>query len=499
MFEVYYRSPADAEKEKALTQRVAALGGRLDYREAPQSERNGSICLTFEFGLRDEAESAARVLREQGEHVEGPVDYGGQIQSSAFLLPEMLSRKFRSVSWLNKVDLPKVPFDYEERLELFAQETWDTAKRILEATGAQKGLEAVPICHMTLANGSEQNLYVHLVQDRDIVVFLEVSHCYVDQHFLQMQLWSTDRNKARDYPVDELFQRESIDERRPTGAKVAELFVRPVQLTIHTSHFDPTPQLPSSEELAALKKKVSIFPLFVFWKMFERGEYQQAAAALEATFSATDSNQTDYNLADFFLYALCATSHYWAKDYTAASRWFLVAAEGFLGLGFDRISDVCLFFAIEAGKRVPDKNAAFGIANDVVQKLAFLDAATKSEVTNILRSYYSEVYVGAAVLCRRVVELHISDLLIQKHGNAVSIKTLIKKGKASGKIPKDAGPGLFATLALAHADGVLTPAEYEIATHIKDFGNNIHDKGGVENEVDAKFAIQACLHLLHRT
>jgi hypothetical protein len=77
MFEVYYRSPVDREKEKALTQRVAGLGGRLDYRETTQSDANSSICLTFEFGRRDEAEAAARVLREQGEHVEGPVDYEG--------------------------------------------------------------------------------------------------------------------------------------------------------------------------------------------------------------------------------------------------------------------------------------------------------------------------------------------------------------------------------------------------------------------------------------
>ena len=75
MFEVYYRSPANPEREAVLTQRVAALGGRLDYREPSQSEANGSICLTFEFGRREEAEAAALVLREQGEHVEGPVDY----------------------------------------------------------------------------------------------------------------------------------------------------------------------------------------------------------------------------------------------------------------------------------------------------------------------------------------------------------------------------------------------------------------------------------------
>ena len=76
MFEVYYRSPVDPDREADLTQRVTALGGRLDYREPPQGDENGSICLTFEFDRGDEAETAARVLRQQGEHVEGPVDYG---------------------------------------------------------------------------------------------------------------------------------------------------------------------------------------------------------------------------------------------------------------------------------------------------------------------------------------------------------------------------------------------------------------------------------------
>jgi hypothetical protein len=76
MFEVYYRSPADPDKEKALTKLVAAFGGRLDYREMPQSEANGSICLTFEFDGHEEADKAASALRQHGEHVEGPIEYG---------------------------------------------------------------------------------------------------------------------------------------------------------------------------------------------------------------------------------------------------------------------------------------------------------------------------------------------------------------------------------------------------------------------------------------
>jgi hypothetical protein len=73
MFEVYYRSPADIAKEADLTSRVADLGGRLDYRE-DTTEHTG-IILTYEFDDRDDATKAADLLRQLGEHVQGPMDY----------------------------------------------------------------------------------------------------------------------------------------------------------------------------------------------------------------------------------------------------------------------------------------------------------------------------------------------------------------------------------------------------------------------------------------
>ena len=76
MFEVHYRAPANQAKETVLTTRVGGLGGRLSYREVPEDKREGSVCLTYEFDDRDQASRAAALLREQGEHVEGPVDYG---------------------------------------------------------------------------------------------------------------------------------------------------------------------------------------------------------------------------------------------------------------------------------------------------------------------------------------------------------------------------------------------------------------------------------------
>jgi hypothetical protein len=76
MFEVYYRLPADAARESALARFVSNLGGRLDYREAPAEGRPGGVCLTFEFNDIDVARGAAEALRSEGEHVEGPVEYG---------------------------------------------------------------------------------------------------------------------------------------------------------------------------------------------------------------------------------------------------------------------------------------------------------------------------------------------------------------------------------------------------------------------------------------
>jgi hypothetical protein len=76
MFEVCYRPPADAPREAALTRQIAALGGRLDFREEPNGQALGGVCLTYEFDDLESARVAAQKLREQGEYVEGPVDYG---------------------------------------------------------------------------------------------------------------------------------------------------------------------------------------------------------------------------------------------------------------------------------------------------------------------------------------------------------------------------------------------------------------------------------------
>jgi hypothetical protein len=419
------------------------------------------------------------------------------VMGSTFILSELLSGEWRSVSWIRRIDVPRLEFERALKLELFSSEIREISRRILAVAGA--GLaDVVPICHLTLKDGSEQDLYAYFVQRDGIVLFLEISHSYVDQHFLQFQLWGSDRDRLRGYPVDELFHAEAIDERTPEGAKVDELFVAPVQLTIHTVNFDPLPYLPAQHELARLKEELGNYPYFAAWKHWQQGRYSLAADTLKNALGTTDSQDTSAASAGLLTRVLYAAFRYWADDYGEAARWFLSAARGYVRGGFARTADTCIFLAIEAGKRMVDKNAAADIAGDIVACLSFLNAVDKSELASILSCYYSDVYIAAVVLCRRLVELRLSDLLVSKHGGTESIKQLVKKGKAAGKTPKDAGPGLFSVLALALADAALTESEHKIATHIKDFGNRIHDRGGVQNELDAKYAIQSCIHLLHR-
>jgi hypothetical protein len=76
MFEVYYLPPTDPVREERLLEVVRGLGGWLDCREAPEVDGSHNVCLTFEFNNWGNALTAARQVRDLGEQVEGPGDYG---------------------------------------------------------------------------------------------------------------------------------------------------------------------------------------------------------------------------------------------------------------------------------------------------------------------------------------------------------------------------------------------------------------------------------------
>jgi hypothetical protein len=75
MFEVYYSPPSDPAYEAGLTDVVATLRGRLDYREAPEVDASPYVCLTFEFDSEDAAVHAAELLRSQGHRAKTVCQY----------------------------------------------------------------------------------------------------------------------------------------------------------------------------------------------------------------------------------------------------------------------------------------------------------------------------------------------------------------------------------------------------------------------------------------
>lgn len=73
MIEIYYGKPADSQREAVIAECVANLEGKVTYRE---DDNRDTICLTAEFISWEKAEAASATLRAEGEHVEGPSNYG---------------------------------------------------------------------------------------------------------------------------------------------------------------------------------------------------------------------------------------------------------------------------------------------------------------------------------------------------------------------------------------------------------------------------------------
>ncbi len=76
MFAVDDNPPHNPSREALLTTQVSRLGGRQSFRETPEVQERGPVCLTDEFAEIVLAEKAADALRQQGEHVAGPRDSG---------------------------------------------------------------------------------------------------------------------------------------------------------------------------------------------------------------------------------------------------------------------------------------------------------------------------------------------------------------------------------------------------------------------------------------
>jgi hypothetical protein len=395
--------------------------------------------------------------------------------------------------------LPPTQFDHEARFDLFSSEAWALAKGIAGGVGIPGAEQPIPICHATLRDGSEQDLWVHCGGTSDSAILIEVRHHYIDQHLLLYHLWRSDREQDPTYPVELFLDGDVISESISGGSKALEFFVRPVTLLIHARSLDISRYLPTDEARARCEKMVAVYPIFQLWRLFEADKFDEAGTVAREILR---SKSLGKGINGPFWHSVAGLCAYRAEQFLVAVEHFLKSAVEYTRAAMVANADVSLFSALEAGRNISDMNKSLDVARQIIDAFCLHSNAAarlyKEQLVNIVKSYYTHSgdYVGPTVECRRVVELYLSQALEAKFGTL--IRQQIEAAKAAREISKKAGIGCNAVIQLAAAKRMITDEERRVALHIKDFGNKIHDRAGVGTAIDARYAMQSCLHLLRR-
>jgi hypothetical protein len=393
-----------------------------------------------------------------------------------------------------KLDLPDIKFQYDTILKVPCFVAYDIAKNAM-AHFRKDNVKYVPLVHYTMWNGSEEELVAYYGSEEGEHVLVTISCRYIDPHFLWFWLWLPDidkRKKARGKkdPIDELFSNEIISEAAtPTKQKFGELFVAPCTVRIRTvktnlRNFPPVPQ--------KLVNSLKEMPWVKFWDAFKERKYELAASYVKDVLKTSRKKDTE----SIFLGAVQALCYLLGKHNIEAADEFLRLGIDFHKASLDRYCDLCFFFAIEAAKGIDDLNLSSAAMKRIAEQVPGLTPHLQKEISDILLSYAVSLNTCAGVLCRRTLELTLTQILTKKY--RMTTATLIKKAKEAGVLESNARPGLFAILKVAKWKEVLTSSEFKIASRIKDFGDLIHTKGGVGDAIDTKEAIHACIHILRR-
>jgi hypothetical protein len=409
-----------------------------------------------------------------------------------------MSEEFKSISWIDRVPAGGLVFETNLMYDLMTSDSRRIIKNIVTNFPNKEALNPIPVCHVTYKNGSERNLYTYFANHGDAVLLVEISHSYIDHHFIYFMLWETDDSTQHKYHLGESFIEEFLYESPENSDKIGELFIRPTAITIHTIKFDLSNLLPDGNEIKELEIKVNNCHPFQFWTKFKAKDYNGAGDSLKDLLSSLYLEKSTKENEDFlsFINSLYAVCKYQAKEFESAGKLFLLTGKDYLRTGLKRNADLCFFFALEAGKGINDINKSFEIASEVVGCFRFFENDIKNEVLGIIKTYYASIYMGTAILCRRLIEIYVSEKLERTF--KLPIKKQINNAKEKGEIYKGIGPGIFGILELAKLKGIINKEEYTLASNIKDFGNSINKQGSIENLIDAKYALFSCIYFIHR-
>jgi hypothetical protein len=395
-----------------------------------------------------------------------------------------------SASRLGELELGDINFRYDTILKVPSFVAHDTAK-IAMARFRQDDVKYIPLVHATMWDGSEEDQVAYYGSGGGEHVLVEISYRYIDPHFFWFWLWLPDYKKEGSY-FDNLFDEEIISEAvMPTKEKFGELLVAPCAVRIRTVKTDPQNFI-SALGLQEFENFAKESPWVKFWDAFKEKKYELAASYIREICELSEEKDTQ----SIFLGAVQALCYFLGKQNIQAANQFMQMGINFHKAHLDRYCDLCFFFAIEATKGFGDLNLSSVAMKRIAKEIPSLTPRLQKEISDILLSYVVSVYTGAGVLCRRTLELPLTQILTNTY--KMSIDTLINKAIEAGVLKSNVRRGFFTILKVAEWKGVLTSSEFKVASKIKDFGDLIHAESGAEDAVETKYAIYACIHILRK-
>jgi hypothetical protein len=395
-----------------------------------------------------------------------------------------------SISGTNNLEVENIDFKYNINLDLSIKTSKELVRSILlyfkqDTTKVMP----IPINHVTWSDGSESDLWGYSGSFGSEKVVLAISHKWIDPHFLTFWLWLPDRHR---YPIDYLFGEFIREEAMTDWRKFGEVLVAPCMIKISTVENDPKNFLPTEDVLRKLCSEAKESPSVKFWRSFKENKYKTAASYVSKMRKLYDKENSQHA----FLGTVEALCHFNDGQNKKAIKLFTQMASYFHSKGLEMNCNMCLFFAIEAAKKIGELTQSINSMKWIAQRIPNLSPYQRNEVSGILKNYSISVYIGVVALCRRIIEMALRDILSERCNT--SVENLIKDCVKSGVLKGRPGPGLYPILVVAKWKEIINEDDFNVAKKIKDFGDRIHDRGGVRNAIDAKFAIQACIRILRQ-
>jgi tetratricopeptide (TPR) repeat protein len=321
-------------------------------------------------------------------------------------------------------------------------------------------------------------------------LLLRIEHKWIDPHFLSFWLWQNDDNTI--YDIDTLFRELVVKEAWQSGKKFGELLIFPCKVIINTIENDPELLLPDKEILNKMTMKAANNAGVLFWQLFQNQKFENATIILRNLIEQLENKDAGFD----FLRALESLCYFNDGKYEKAISTFMNLARDFDSKSLPMHCNLCLFFAIEAGKRINSPTQSIDAMERIAREIPKLTDYNREEISGILKSYSVSVYIGAVVLCRRIIEMAIKDTLSKISGETIS--SLVAQCKQAGVLEGRQGNGLYQILQVARWKNVISSSDFDIAIAIKNYGDRIHIKDGVKEELHAKYAIQACIRILRQ-